>query len=68
MTVEFTVTLGRALVAGEIIDAPLSISSAGVTTGDWSLALKTGSGLNTGVTLSGETTATPKVRFSGAAA
>ncbi|MCY3536367.1 MAG: hypothetical protein OXI08_06570 [Cyanobacteria bacterium MAG IRC4_bin_6] len=46
----------------------MSISSAGVTTGDWSLALKTGSGLNTGVTLSGETTATPKVRFSGAAA
>ncbi|MYH77041.1 MAG: hypothetical protein F4134_04890, partial [Acidimicrobiaceae bacterium] len=67
-TVEFTVTLGRALVAGEIIDVPLSISGTNVTTDDWSLALKTGTGLNTGVTLSGATTATPKVRFSGAAA
>ena len=67
-TVEFTVTLGRALVAGEIIDVPLSISGTNVTTADWSLALKTGTSLNTGVTLSGETTATPKVQFSGASA
>ena len=67
-TVEFTVTLGRALVAGEVIDVPLSVSGTNVTTGDWSLAEKTGSGLNTGVTLSGETTATPQVRFSGAGA
>ncbi|WP_424833210.1 choice-of-anchor R domain-containing protein [Ruegeria sp.] len=67
-TAEFTVTLGRALVAGEIIDVPLSVSGTGVTTDDWSLSLKTGTGLNTGVALSGETTATPSLRFSGAAA
>ena len=67
-TAEFTVTLGRALVAGEIIDVPLSVSGTGVTTDDWSLLLKTGTGLNTGVALSGETTATPSLRFSGAAA
>ena len=67
-TVEFTVTLGRALVAGEIIDVPLSIGGTGVTTSDWSLAAKSGSSLNTGVTLSGTSTATPTVRFSGAGA
>ena len=66
--VEFTVTLGRALVAGEVIDVPLKVSGTNVTTGDWSLAEKSGSGLNTGVTLSGETTATPQLRFSGAGA
>ena len=63
-TVEFTVTLGRALVAGEAVDVPLAISGTGVTTADWSLAKKAGTGLNTGVTLSGATTATPRVRFS----
>ena len=67
-TVEFTVSLGRALVAGEIIDVPLSIGGTGVTTSDWSLAKKTGSSLNTGVTLSGTSTSTPTVRFSGAGA
>ena len=66
--VEFTVTLGRALIAGEIIDVPLSISGTGVTTGDWSLAKKSGGSLNTGVTLQDAGTATPKVRFSGAGA
>ncbi len=66
-TVEFTVTLGRALVAGEIVDVPLKVSGENVTTGDWSLAEKSGA-TNTGVTLSGETTATPLVRFSGAGA
>ena len=66
-TVEFTVTLGRALVAGEIVDVPLKVSGTNVTTGDWSLAGKSGA-TNTGVTLSGETTATPQVRFSGAGA
>ncbi len=65
--IEFTVTLGRALVAGEIIDAPLSIGGAGVTTGDWSLAKKSGA-TNTGVSLQDTGTATPKVRFSGAGA
>ena len=65
--VEFTVTLGRALVAGEVIDAPLSVGGTGVTTGDWSLAKKSGAA-NTGVTLHDTGTATPKVRFSGAGA
>ena len=67
-TVEFTVTLGRALIAGEIIDVPLSVGGTGVTTSDWSLARKTGTSLNTGVTLSGTSTSTPTVRFSGAGA
>ena len=65
--VEFTVTLGRALVAGETIDVPLAIGGTNVTTGDWSLAKKS-SATNTGVTLRDTGTATPKVRFSGASA
>ena len=67
-TVEFTVTLGRSLIAGEIIDVPLTVSGTNITTADWSLAAKTGDDLNTGVTLVNETTATPVVRFSDAAA
>ena len=67
-TVEFTVTLGRSLIAGEIIDVPLAVGGTGITTADWSLAAKTGDDLNTGVTLVNETTATPVVRFSDAAA
>ena len=63
-TVEFTVTLGRSLIAGEIIDVPLIVSGTGITTTDWSLAAKTGDALNTGVTLVNETV----VRFSGASA
>ncbi len=66
--IEFTVTASRALIAGEVIDVPLSISGTGVTTADWSLAKKSGNSLNTGVTVSGQATATPKVRFSGAGA
>ncbi len=66
--VEFTVTLGRALIAGETIDVPLSISGTNVTTGDWSLAEKSSGSLNTGVTLQDTSTATPKIRFSGAGA
>ena len=66
--IEFTVSLGRALVAGEVIDVPLAVGGTGVSTADWSLATKTGADLNTGVTLSGESTATPKVRFTGAGA
>ena len=65
--VEFTVTLSRALIAGETIDVPLPIGGTGVTTSDWSLAEKS-SATNTGVTLSDTGTATPKVRFSGASA
>ena len=65
--VEFTVTLGRALVAGETIDVPLAIGGTGVTTGDWSLAPKSGAA-NTGVTLRDAGATTPKVRFEGAGA
>ncbi len=65
-TAEFSVGLGRALVAGETIDVPLAVGGTSVTVADWSLALKTGQSINTGVSLSGETTATPKVSFSGA--
>ena len=64
---EFTVTLGRALIAGEIIDVPLAVSGNGITTGDWSLARKPGAG-NTGVTLHDAGTATPRLRFAGAGA
>ena len=64
---EFTVTLGRALIAGEIIDVPLSVGGANITTGDWSLATKAGAS-NTGVTLHDTGTATPRLRFAGAGA
>ena len=64
---EFTVTLGRALVAGEIIDVPLSTSGTNITTGDWSLAKKAGAA-NTGVSLTNATTRNPNLRFSGAGA
>ena len=63
----FTVALGRALVAGETIDVPLSMTGQ-ATTGDWSLAKSSGGSLNTGVTLRDTGTSTPKVRFSGAGA
>ena len=66
-TVEFTVTLGRALVAGEVIDVPLRISGTGVVANDWSLGRKSGVG-NTGVSLRDTGTSTPKVRFSGTGA
>ena len=65
--VELNVTLGRALVAGETIDVPLAIGGTNVTTGDWSLAKKSGA-TNTGITLRDTATSTPKVRFSGASA
>ena len=67
-TVEFTVILGRVLIAGEIIDVPLTVSGTNITTADWSLARKSGNSLNTGVTLVNETTAAPVVRFTGAGA
>ena len=66
-TAEFTVTLGRALVSGEIVDVPLAVGGT-ASADDRSLALKSGGSLNTGVTLTGQATATPKLRFSGAAA
>ena len=62
-TAEFSVTLGRALVEGEIIGVPLAISGTGVTTADWSLQAR-----GAGVSLSGGNTATPWVGFSGTGA
>ena len=63
-TIEFTVSLSRTLTGSEIVDVPLSIGGTGVTPADWSLALKSGSA-TTGLTLSGATTLTPKVQFTG---
>ncbi len=57
-TVGFTITLGRALSAGEIIDVPLSIGGTNVTTADWSLAAA-----GSGVSLTNEATATPLLSF-----
>ena len=67
-TVTFTVSLGRELVAGEVVDVPLAVSGTGVTPADWSLAKKSGTGFNTGVTLSRADTATPRLRFARAGA
>ena len=67
-TVGLTVTLARALVAGEVLDVPLAVSGTGVTTADWRLTLEAGADLDTGVTLSREDTATPRLRFEGAGA
>ena len=66
-TVAFTVTLGRALIAGEIIDVPMTVGGS-VTTTDWSLARKPDSNLNTEVTLVDSSTVAPIVRFTGAGA
>ena len=62
--VTFTVELGRALVAGEIIDVPLSVTGTNVELTDWSLALQSG----TGVVLSNEDTMTPQLSFENAGA
>ncbi len=63
--VAFLVNLSRPLTASETIDVPLSVGGTGVTTADWRLEPAIGDGLNTGVTLSGQTTAIPQVSFSG---
>ncbi|MYK06468.1 MAG: hypothetical protein F4040_01815, partial [Synechococcus sp. SB0670_bin_20] len=60
----FTVTLGRALVAGEVIDVPLAISGPGVSADGYTLSVTSG----TGAALSGTNTLTPNLRFSGAGA
>ncbi len=62
--VTFTVELGRALIAGEIIEVPLSIAGTDVEPADWSLALQS----VTGVVLSNESTMTPLLRFENAGA
>ena len=45
---EFTITLGRKLVASERIDVPLKFSGSGITAGDFELLKKPGDSLNTG--------------------
>jgi len=65
---EFTVTLGRVLVAGERVDVPLALSGTGIATGDFGLALKSGDSLNTAVTLSNAGSLAPTVVFEGAGA
>ncbi len=65
---ELTVSLGRELVAGEMVGVPLAISGTNVTTADYDLVLKEGQGLNTGVELSGVSTTEPHLSFSGAGA
>ena len=67
-TIKFTVILGRAIIAGEIIDVPLTVSGTNITTTDWSLAAKSGDALNTCITLVNETTTAPVMRFTGAGA
>ena len=49
-TTDVTVTLSRTLVAGESVTVPLEVRGATAAT-HYTLALKTGDGLNTGVTL-----------------
>ncbi|MDE0135603.1 MAG: hypothetical protein OXM54_12255, partial [Acidimicrobiaceae bacterium] len=65
-TVEITVELGRALVAGETVEVPLSV--AGVTLSDYELSRKSGTGVNTGVSLVGRKTLVPRVKFANAGA
>ncbi|MCY3852080.1 MAG: hypothetical protein OXG03_00650, partial [Gammaproteobacteria bacterium] len=67
---DVTVTLGRALVAGESVVVPLSVSGATVAT-HYTLDLKSGSSLNTGVsisTASPHSAQNPAVTLSGAGA
>ncbi len=65
---DVTVTLGRALVAGESVTVPLSVSGTGVTASDYAIGLKSGSSLNSGVALdtsSPHSAAAPAVVFTG---
>ena len=65
---EITVTLGRNLIAGETVSAPLTVTGTGIAAGDYTLALKGGAGVNTGVTLNTanpHSAAMPAVVFSG---
>ena len=68
-TADFTVSLGRALEVGETVTVPLSVSGSGVTPSDYSLSLKTGTNLNTGVgsliTSTPHSTAEPAIVFTG---
>ncbi len=66
--IEFTVNLSRPLIAGEVIEVPLSIHGMGVTPADWKLAQRASTRSvwrNHGVTTERKDTATPKVKFTG---
>ncbi|MYI31115.1 MAG: hypothetical protein F4119_07160 [Acidimicrobiia bacterium] len=65
VSAEITVQLDRVLVAGETVQIPLNISGDSVVADDFRLALKTGVGINSGVTLSEQTTLTPSVTLAG---
>ncbi|MXW41912.1 MAG: LamG domain-containing protein, partial [Acidimicrobiia bacterium] len=67
-TAEITVMLSRVLVVGETVEVPLVISGDSINTDDFVLTLKTGVGINSGVTLSEQTTLTPSVTLAGAGA
>ena len=62
---EFTVTLGRQLVAGETIEVPLVLSGTGVTADDVNVAKKSGATINKGVAVGRGGSLTPTVTFTG---
>ena len=62
---EFTVTLGRQLVAGETIEVPLVLSGTGVTADDVNIAKKSGASINKGVAVGSGGSLTPTVTFTG---
>ncbi len=62
---EFTVTLGRQLVAGETIEVPLILSGTGVTADDVNIAKKSGAMINKGVAVGSGGSTTPTVTFTG---
>ena len=62
---EFTVTLGRQLVAGETIEVPLVLSGTGVTADDVNVAKKSGATINKGVAVGSGGSLTPTVTFTG---
>ncbi|MDE0404659.1 MAG: hypothetical protein OXI53_05045, partial [Nitrospira sp.] len=66
--IEFTVTLSRELVAGEIIEVPVNIIITSPQRGEFRLSKKRGRGLNTGVKLLYLGGLDPSVRFTGAGA
>ncbi|MCY3934502.1 MAG: hypothetical protein OXG09_00685, partial [Chloroflexi bacterium] len=66
-TAKLTVTLTRALAAGERIDIPLALSGEDITAADVTTAKTTGAA-NTGVAVAAASTLAPVVTFAGAGA
>ena len=65
---EIIVGLSRKLVADEMVTVPLTVSGANITASDYTISLKSGSGVNTGVTLdtsAPRSAAEPAVVFTG---